>query len=280
VTTALRSAAGRSAARPRKPRPSPFGLGVGVVAIALTVVTAFDWRFGTGLTFRGFIDNFGGRNSVIAAIPRADLDQMFSARDRGAFLDTVGIAVISSVAGTLVALPLALWSTRLGAPYRWVEVTARGIGSVIRSFPDVLWALIFVAAVGVGALPGVLALFFFSIAVITKLTADTVDGIDTGPLEAADASGSGHTQKLRTAVVPQILPAYASFALYAFELNLRASVVVGIVGGGGIGSRLEFFRNNYPGADRWEKVWGLVVMFVIVVFIIDRVSIALRRRLV
>jgi phosphonate transport system permease protein len=76
--------------------------------------------------------------------------------------------------------------------------------------------------------------------------------------------------------VPQILPAYTSFLLYGFELNLRASAVLGLVGAGGIGQRLEFFR----GQGRWEEVWGIVFMFFLVVFVVERISIVLRRRLV
>ena len=76
--------------------------------------------------------------------------------------------------------------------------------------------------------------------------------------------------------MPQILPAYSSFALYDFELNLRASAVLGLVGAGGIGLRLKFFQNQ----QRWEQLWGLVVMFFIVVFVVERLSVSLRRRLV
>src|SRR5690606_41915183 len=126
------------------------------------------------------------------------------------------------------------------------------------------------------ALSGLLALFFFSIAVTTKLTYDTLDGIALGPVEAAHAAGATYSQMLRTAVIPQILPAYTSFALYNFELNLRASAVLGLVGAGGIGVRINFFRNR----GEWDKLWGLVFMFFLVVFVVERLSVALRRRLV
>ena len=132
------------------------------------------------------------------------------------------------------------------------------------------------SAVGIGALSGLLALFFFSLAVTTKLTSDTLDGIDMGPVEAADATGASLTESMRTAVVPQILPAYTSFVLYNFELNLRASAVLGLVGAGGIGARIEFFR----GRGEWEQLWGLVLMFFLVVFFVERLSVTLRRRLV
>ncbi len=187
------------------------------------------------------------------------------------------MAVLGTLIGASLALPLALWTTTRTATRTGTCVaTLRLVNSVIRSIPDLLWALLFVAAVGVGALAGLLALIFFSLAVTTKLTSDTLDGIDMGPIEAANAAGAGLAQMLRTAVVPQILPAYSSFVLYNFELNLRASAVLGLVGAGGIGQRIEFFR----GRGEWEELWGLVFMFFIVVVVVERVSITLRRRLV
>ncbi|MDQ3738409.1 MAG: phosphonate ABC transporter, permease protein PhnE, partial [Actinomycetota bacterium] len=197
-------------------------------------------------------------------------------RTRGPFFETLQMAVLGTAGGAVVALPFALWTTTVGAPHGVVMWVLRMLSNVLRSFPDLLWAALFVAAVGIGPLSGLLALFFFSIAVIVKLTADTVDGIDMGPVEAARAAGAGHSQVLRTAVMPQILPAYASFVLYSFELNLRGSAVLGLVGAGGIGTRLEFFRNQ----GRWEEVWGIVAMFFLVVLVVDQISGAMRRRLV
>jgi phosphonate transport system permease protein len=262
--------------RPRRPPPSAFGIGAGVIAVVLTAATAWDWKYGTGFSPAEVVRKLRQPNPVTSAIADTEFSQMFSPRSRKAFVETLRLAILGSVSGVLVALPLALWSTRFGAPNRIVLVVVRSVCNVIRAFPDILWAVLFVTAVGIGALPGLMALFLFSIAVVTKLTADTLDGIDMGPVEAAHASGARHSQMLRTAVVPQILPAYASYALYAFELNLRASVVLGLVGAGGIGQRIEFFRSQAA----WEKVWGLVVMFVIVVFVVDRMSTLLRRRLV
>jgi len=269
-------APGPVATRPKRPRPSLFAV-VGItVAVVLTIATTWDWEYGTGFSLSEVFTNLTNNNRVIAAIPNTDLGQMLSGRSRGAFIETLQMAVLGTFGGAIVALPLALWTTTVGAPNRPVMWALRMVSNVMRSFPDVLWASLFVAAVGIGALSGLLALFCFSIAVIVKLTADTVDGIDMGPVEAARAAGAGHSQVLRTAVVPQILPAYASFVLYSFELNLRGSAVLGLVGAGGIGGRLDFFRNQ----GRWEEVWGIVVMFFIVVFIVDQISSAMRRRLV
>ncbi|CAN5695970.1 phosphonate ABC transporter, permease protein PhnE [soil metagenome] len=267
---------GGAPVRPRRPPPGLFAVGATLAAIALTVATAANWRYGTGFAPGDIVRKLTNFNPVLSALPHAELDQLLSPRSRAAFVETLRQTIIGGVSGSLVALPIALWSTSYGAPNRTVQVVVRFLSNIIRAFPDLLWALLFVAAVGIGNLPGVLALFFFSIAVVTKLTADTLDGIDMGPIEAAHASGARHSQMLRTAVVPQILPAYTSYALYAFELNLRASTVLGLVGAGGIGQRLQFFQSQ----NDWEKVWGLVVMFVLVVFVVDRASTLLRRRLV
>lgn len=263
-------------ARPTRPAPSLFAVGGLLAALGLTVITAWDWEYGTGFSIGTIWDNLSNRNRVIEAIPNADLGQLVAGRTRDAFVETLQMAVLGTFAGALAALPLALSTTTVGAPSRGVMWVMRFLSNVIRSFPDVLWAALFVAAVGVGALPGLLALFFFSVAVIVKLTADTVDGIDMGPIEAARAAGAGHVQVQRAAVVPQILPAYVSFVLYSFELNLRGSAVLGLVGAGGVGARLDFFRNQ----GRWEEVWGIVVMFFLVVFLVDLLSGLVRRRLV
>lgn len=257
---------------PPKPGPSAFAVVGTIGAIALTVVTARS----VGFSFSGIWTNLTRQNSVIEGLLSPDFSQIWSPRTRSAFIETLQLAVIGTVTGSFAALPLALWSTRIGNPYAWLRALVRTFNGIVRAIPDLLWALIFVTAVGIGALSGLLALFFFSLAVTTKLTSDTLDGIDMGPVEAANAAGAGHTQMLRTAVVPQILPAYSSFVLYNFELNLRASAVLGLVGAGGIGTRIEFFRNR----GEWSEMWGIVFMFFLVVFVVERVSVSLRRRLV
>lgn len=261
-----------TAGLPPKPPISCFAIGGAVAGVIMTVITA--WSVGFSLT--DLIDDITRPNPVLDGLLDPDWGQITSDRSRGKFLETVQLAVLGTLVGASISLPLALWTTTYGNPNAYLRTALRTFNSIIRSIPDLLWALIFVAAVGIGALPGLLALVFFSLAVTTKLTSDTLDGIDMGPIEAANASGATLSQMLRTAVVPQILPAYTSFVLYNFELNLRASAVLGLVGAGGIGQRIEFFR----GRGEWEQLWGLVFMFFLVVFVVERLSITLRRRLV
>ena len=257
---------------PPRPGPSWFAIGGTIGAIVMTILTARA----VGFSFADVWSDLGRPNSVLEAALNPDWGQIWSKRSRSAFLETVQLAVLGTVIGATLALPLALWTTKFGNPNFFLRTLVRSFNNVIRSIPDLLWALLFVAAVGIGALSGLLALIFFSLAVTTKLTSDTLDGIDMGPVEAANASGAGLNQMLRTAVVPQILPAYSSFVLYNFELNLRASAVLGLVGAGGIGARIEFFRSR----GEWEQLWGLVFMFFLVVLIVERISVSLRRRLV
>lgn len=270
MTTAPEAAPGP--ARPAKPGPSPFAIGIGVAFVAMTAVSWWT----TGFSITSIWSGLTRENDALRALPNADLGQLFSPRTREAFLDTVRMAVLGTAGGAIVALPLAMASSRHGVPFRPVMWTLRTLSNVIRAFPDILWAMLFVAAVGIGNLAGALALFFFSIAVITKLMTDSLDAVDTAPMEAADAVGAGWARKQRVAVLPQILPSYVSYVIYSFELNVRGSAVLGLVGAGGIGSRLDFFRNR----GEWEQVWGIVVMFLIVVFVLDQVSAFLRRRLV
>ena len=257
---------------PAKPAPSRFVLWGAIGAIALTVVTGITVEF----SFAELVENLFRRNLVVEGLLRPDVSQIWSERSLAAFVETLQLAILGTVTGGVVALPLAMWATDFGNPWTPLRAAVRTFNAVVRSIPDLLWALLFVTAVGIGVLPGWLALFFFSIAVVSKLTSDTLDGIDRGPIEAARASGASLSAVLHSSVVPQILPAYTSFLLYGFELNLRASAVLGLVGAGGIGARIEFFR----GRGEWSEVWGLVLMFFLVVFLVERLSVSLRRRLV
>jgi len=257
---------------PPRGRVSTFTIGATVGVLLMTFLTARAVDF----SLTGLITDLTRSNAVVEGLLDPDWTQIWSRRSRSAFIETLQVAVLGTIGGAVFSLPMALYATDYGAPNRAVREVLRLINSVIRSLPDLLWALIFVSAVGIGALSGLLALFFFSIAVISKLTSDTLDAIDRDPIEAGVAVGATNTEMLRTAVLPQVLPSYVSFVLYGFEINLRASAVIGLVGAGGIGERIQFFQ----GRGEWDKLWGLVILFFFVVFIVERISIFFRRRLV
>jgi phosphonate transport system permease protein len=268
----MTAAAGRGE-RPAKPRGSlavPIGLVVFVVITWLSV----SEEFGIGVDLGELADSITRGAGIIGELLRPNWE--FIPRTVEPMLETFKMAAIASVIGCGVGLPLAFAVSRVTAPNTPTMIIGRSILSVIRAIPDILYALVFVAAVGIGPLGGIAALVFFNLGVVSKLLSETVDGVDAGPIEAARAGGGNRTQTVRWAVLPQVLPYYVAYALYTFELNIRASTVIGIVGAGGIGYLLigqyRFFA--------WSNVSVIIVELFVLVLVIEFISIGLRRRLV
>lgn len=256
--------------RPKKPPPSPFAIVGAVVAVFVT------WWAVSGIGFSLFelIDQFSNAGRIVSEL----VDPAWGAFDAtiGPFLETLRMAVIGAIIGCSIALVLAFLASQVTAPNWTSYAFFRTLMSVIRSIPDVLYALLFVAAFSIGPLPGIIALILFNIGVLAKLLSESVDAVDTGPIEAADASGATLLQRVRTSVFPQVLPHYLAYSLYTFELNLRASTVLGIVGAGGAGQILNIARNSY----RYDVIGLFIVEVFVIVFIVESISIAIRRRLV
>jgi phosphonate transport system permease protein len=268
--------------RPAKPRPS-FAVPAGIIGFLVITWFAVSDEFGIGLDI-GELINSASRIEGLLWRESLDIGDRGLLNPNWAFLpDTVGpmietfqMAVLASFIGCGLALPIAFLVSRVTTPGSVVFGVGRAVLSVIRAIPDFLYAILFVAAVSVGPLAGILALIFFNIGVVVKLLSETVDGVDPGPLEAGRAAGASRMQTIRWAVLPQVLPNYVAYALYTFELNIRASTVLGIVGAGGIGRIL--FREY--SLFHWSNVAVVIVELFVFVFFIELVSIWLRRRLV
>jgi phosphonate transport system permease protein len=190
-------------------------------------------------------------------------------------LETFQIAVVSTTIGCLLALPIGFLMSQLTTPNRFVFVVVRGAMNVLRAIPDLLLAVILVAAVSIGAFGGAIALTVFSLAVLVKLFSETIDGADPRPLEAAQAAGARHTAAVRAGIFPEVFPAYVAYSAYVFELNVRASVVIGLVGGGGIGRVIEAQRQFF----RYDRIFGILIIIFVIVMVIEQISDAIRRRL-
>jgi phosphonate transport system permease protein len=278
----MTASAAAESRRPPKPRPSVL-VPIGIVAFLVITWASLSREFGIGFDlFRVIGDITRG-----AAILYQESDNpaqrgllapnwAFLPRTYDRMLETFQMAVIASAIGCLLALPVAFLASRVTSPNLPTYIADRSILSVVRAIPDILYALVFVSAVGIGALPGIVALILFNIGVVAKLLSETVDGIDVGPIEASRAAGANRSQTVRWAVLPQVLPHYVAYSLYTFELNIRASTVLGIVGAGGIGYLLigeyRFFN--------WSNVSVIVIELFVFVFFIEIISIWLRRRLV
>lgn len=268
--------------RPQKPRAS-VAIPLGMLAFLVITWVSLSEELGIGFDLLAVIEDITRGAPILyqdvenpAQRGLLQPNWGFLPRTFDRMLETFQMAVIASAIGCGLALPVAFLASRVTAPNLPTFIADRSILSVVRAIPDILYALVFVAAVGIGALPGIVALILFNIGVVAKLLSETVDGIDTGPIEAARAGGANRTQTVRWAVLPQVLPHYVAYALYTFELNIRASTVLGIVGAGGIGLLLigeyRFFN--------WSNVSVIVVELFVFVFFIEVISIWLRRRLV
>ena len=259
--------------RPAKPRRS-LVVPAGLVVFLVITWAALSEQFGIGFDLGALIEDITRGSEIIAEL--LNPNWAFLPRTIEPMIETIEMAVIAAAIGCVVALPIAFIVSRVTAPNAPILVVGRAVLSVVRAIPDILYALVFVAAVGIGPLAGIAALVLFNIGVVAKLLSETVDGVDPGPIEAARAGGANRTQTVRWAVLPQVLPNYVAYSLYTFELNIRASTVIGIVGAGGIGTLLftqyRFFN--------WSNVSVIVIELFVLVVLIEFVSIGLRRRLV
>ncbi len=267
------TAASQASRRPAKPRRSP-AIYVAIAVFVLITLVSVSEEWGIGLDIGSILADIGRGEGIIREL--LNPNWAFLPRTFEPLLETFAMAVVAAFIGCTVALPIVFFASRVTVPNRITLTLTRGVLSVIRAIPDFLYALIFVAAIGIGPLAGVVALIFFNVGVVAKLLSETVDSVDTGPIEAIDAGGASRTQMVRWSVLPQVLPNYVAFSLYAFELNVRASTVIGVVGAGGIGTLLftqyRFFQ--------WSNVSVIVIELFFIVFVIELISIRLRRRLV
>lgn len=188
-------------------------------------------------------------------------------------LETFDIALCGTVAAMIVALPLSVLAARNTTPSPIVYAVARGIIALTRVVPDLIWALLFVAAVGLGPFPGALALAVHSIGMLGRLFAETIEEMEMGPVEALTLTGASRTQVFSQAVVPGIAPALLGIALYRLDENVRSSLVLGFVGAGGIGFQIFTAMQLFQYRD---VAFYLVVTFVLVV-VVERLSARLRK---
>jgi phosphonate transport system permease protein len=188
------------------------------------------------------------------------------------FIESIQIALISTAIGVAVSVPIAVLAARNVVP-RAVFVIGRAVVITARSFHPVIVAILFVKAVGFGALAGILTLIVYTVGFVGKLLAEAIEEIDWGQVEAMQATGAGYLKVLQYAVAPQVMPRQVGLALYQLDINLRASTVVGIVGAGGIGGTLM----NAFGRYDYDFAFAILLTIIAVVFATEVVSGRIRK---
>jgi len=190
-------------------------------------------------------------------------------------LQTLQIAVVGTTVAAVLALPLGFLSAR-NVVARPIFYPARALFNIFRSIDTMVYALFFVAAVGLGPFPGVLAVVTYTTMTLAKLYSETIEGIEPGPVEAIAATGASRLQVLRFGILPQVLPLFASYVLYRLETNIRAATILGFVGAGGIGFYVQTYLRmiNYPAAS------AVLLVLVAMIMGVDFASSRLRARIV
>jgi phosphonate transport system permease protein len=187
---------------------------------------------------------------------------------------TLEIAVWGTVLSIVLAVPLSFMCSRNIAP-SWAVQPFRAFISLLRAFPDIVLGTAFLVAVGPGPLAGVLALTLNNAGTLAKLFSESVEAIETAPVEGVRATGGGRLHEIIWGVIPQVAPLWTSFALYRFESNARSATVLGLIGAGGIGQLLFDNLNSFA----YHQTSAIALVIVAAVTLIDILSQQIRKRL-
>jgi phosphonate transport system permease protein len=198
----------------------------------------------------------------------------------GRIIETIFLALMGTTIAVIFAVPLSFLGAKnlmaRSAVGSWVYYLVRTIMNIARSIEPLIMATVFAVWVGIGPFAGVLALALHSIASLGKLYSEQIESIDPGPIEAITATGASPLQVIRYAVVPQIVPPFIAFTIYRWDINVRMSTVIGMVGGGGVGFLLMQYINLLQWQQAATAIWGITI----VVAAMDYFSAAVRERVV
>ena len=191
-------------------------------------------------------------------------------------LITINVALVATLFGFMIAVPLSFLAARNLTPSAPLRVVVKRLMEVLRAFPEIVIAGLFSAVLSIGPVAAVIAIFLHCIGALGKLFFEVVENADMGPDEGLKAVGAGWLSRVRFGTLPQVLPNFTSYALLRLEINVRASTIIGAVGGGGIGQELKLSISRGFGA----KTLALILLLFITIFAVDQFSGWLRRRLV
>ena len=189
-------------------------------------------------------------------------------------VETLQMAIVGTVLGSFLSLFIAFGAASNIAP-RWLYYPCRSTMNIIRSVPDLVLALMFVSAVGLGPFAGILAMTLGSLGSIGKIFAEAMESVDRGPVIAMEAVGASKRQIIQYAVLPQAMPLLTSYTLLMFEGNVRGATILGLVGAGGIGLELTTAMNRYE----YGHLSAMVLCIIVLVTVIDQASALIRKRI-
>lgn len=277
-----------------KRRTNPFHpYNLAMSALALLLV-AWCWR-STEMSVPALLEGWGNMIVYIAGNPEIKDSGFFPPNLGGAsvgkyllsMLETVQMALLALILSVLIAFPLSFFASRNTLTIIFpgdrpatrllknaIYAAVRFFANLSRSINEIIWALLFVSAVGLGPMPGILALGVHTSGVLIKLFSEGIETAQQEPIDALTATGAGFLKVIRYAVVPQITPFFVSMTLYRLESDVRSATILGFTGAGGIGIYLFDKLRSYENHD----VTTILIIIVVTVALIDRVSATIRAR--
>ncbi|MGD1872748.1 MAG: phosphonate ABC transporter, permease protein PhnE [Mastigocoleus sp.] len=239
--------------------------------ILCLIVLVYSWAFsGLKVNFEYF--NLFYVTEFLSRLFPPDFSVLDVAIKR--LIETIQMSIWGTTIGAILSLPIAVASARNVAP-SWLQVIANFFQNAVRSVPSIILGLIFVAATGLGAPAGTLALGIYTIGYLGKFYQEAIEAVNPRSLESLRVAGASEIQILQYGIFPQILPLGIGYTFYMFEYNIRAASVLGIVGAGGIGFELK----SYIDAFEYNKALTMLIVLLVIITAIDAISNELRHRL-
>lgn len=238
------------------------------LSAALAVLIVWSWN-GSEIDLARLAESGGRIMEFLGRMFPPDLSVLPVVIESSA--ETLRIAVLGTVGCVLLSVVFGLLAAQTLTP-RWVHLPVKALLATIRGIPLILVAMLMVGAVGLGPLPGILAIAFHATGMLAKFYAEAIEGIDRAPMEALESAGATLLQRLRFGAWPQMAPDIVRDTLFRFEMNLRESLILGIVGAGGIG----FYIQTYVRTFQYEKVATLTIVVVGFIVLIEVANSAVR----
>lgn len=247
------------------------------ILVAVILIIAVIWSAG-GITYNGVAakgsEVAGG---IVYGILHPDMDLLFDMTSEGVFFltaQTIAIAILGTIFGAILAIPVSFLASK-NITNKWIAFIFRALILLIRTIPSLVWALVWIRVTGPNAFCGVVTQSVCSIGMISKMYITAIEDLDTGILDALDASGCTTFQKIRCGILPQLSASFISTTIYRFDINLKDATTLGIVGAGGIGAALIQAINS----RRWAMVGSFLLVLIILVLIIEYCSTKIRAKL-
>jgi phosphonate transport system permease protein len=241
--------------------------------VLAALAAAYVWAArGVGFGSARILGNLGSAGDFLARM--LPPDPSVTPTVAASLVETVQMALLGTTLAAVLALPAAMLAARNVSPPP-VQWAARLVLNALRTVPSLIWGLFFVAMVGLGPLPGILALTFYAAGYLGKFYYEGIEAIDPRPRLALRTVGASALQRFRYGIFPQVTPLLLGYTLYMFEYNVRAASILGVVGAGGVGYYLYSYVNSF----QYDRATTALLLLLLVVTAIDALSSWLRRRI-